>query len=417
MTLYYMDRLPQILQYNPALMPQMKFFVELPGLGGPQIEINNSGFNLGQFLDFSDHVAEATYNPDQFIRSIGDQNKTTFEARSNIFSFGFRLKQNQFLAVGMSVRGVIDITAPSKVVYLTQDFQKIADRMPLSVNAITARMNTFSQLSATYSRAIGDGLTVGISPKLIGAMGSVRSERLNFEVSQTGTDEFDQKFDGEVQLGLPVPINPSAVGRNGELDTNTDILEPGWDKKISGSTLFENLSLAVDLGVNYQLDQNWSFSGSILDIGRSSWKKYGYDISYNGETATVKDLNKLTMKIPAKIFLGADYRLTPRWNAGFLFRDVMYESGSYTSATLSMNGDVGRMLSASVSYTAGHTFDNLGLGLRLRFFPGADLYVVTDNFLQAFSYRKIQYAAAAFGINISIGVKHPVTTAEAGEKL
>lgn len=412
MTLYYMDRLPQIQQYNPALIPKVNFFIGLPGMSGQQFEVNNSGFNLGQFLDFSDHVGETNYNTDQFIRSIGDQNKTTFEARSNIFSLGFRMKKNQYLSMGMSIRSFTDITAPSDIVYLTQDFQTIADKMPLSISGVNVRMNTFSQISVTYARMIGEKWSVGITPKLIGALGGISSEKLNFEVSQTGVDEFDQQFNGEVQVGLPVPINPAAVNSNGELDTNVDILGSNWGSNLSGGTAFQNVSLAVDLGVNYQLDQNWSFSASILDIGRSGWKKYGYDISYNGNTATVKNLSKLKMKIPAKVFIGADYRLNPKWNAGFLFRDVMYESGSYQSATLSMNGYVGRMLSTSVSYTAGHSFNNLGLGLRLRFLPGTDLYVVTDNILQAFNYKKVQFTSVAFGINLSFGVRNDPTHVE-----
>lgn len=417
MTLYYMDRLPQVQQYNPALMPQMKFFIEMPGLSGQQFEINNSGFNLGQFIDFSDHVGESNYNPDEFIRSIGAVNKTTFETRSNLFSLGFRLKKNQFLSFGMSVRSFTDITAPSKVVYLTQDFQTIADLMPLSISGMNVRMNVFSQISVTYARMIGEKLSVGITPKLIGALGGFSSEKINFEVSQTGLDEFDQKFYGKVQVGLPVPINPAAVNSNGELDTNEDILEPDWGKNLSAANAFQNVSLALDLGVNYQLDPSWSFSGSILDIGRSGWKKYGYDISYNGETATVKNLGKLKMKIPAKVFIGADYRLNQKWNAGFLFRDVMWGSGGYPSATLSMNGNVGRMLSTSVSYTAGRSFNNLGLGLRLRFLPGTDLYLVTDNILQAFNYKKVQYTSVAFGINISVGLRDKVVTSETGESL
>lgn len=417
MTLYYMDRIPQAQQYNPALIPNVNYFLEMPGMGGLQFELNNSGFNLGQFLDFADRVADPNYNPDEFIRTIGQQNKTTFELRSNILSGGFRLKKNQFLSMGISLRSFADIVAPSDVVYLTQDFQKIAERMPLTITGINIRMNTFSQVSVTYARMIGENLTIGISPKLIGALGGINSEKLTVKVEQTGFDEFDQQFDGKVAVGLPVPINPEAVTGNGVLDTNVDILGNNWQKSLSAGTMFQNVSLGLDLGANYQLDQNWSFSASILDIGRSAWKKYGYDISYDGNTATEKELSKLKMKIPAKVFLGADYQLTPKWNAGFLFRDVMYSSGSYQSATLSMNGYIGRMLSTSVSYTAGHSFNNLGLGFRLRFLPGADLYAVTDNILQAFNYKKIQYTSVAFGINVAVKLKHTQASPVAGDAL
>ncbi len=404
MTLYYMDRLPQIQQYNPALVPKVKFFLELPVIGNNQVELNNSGFNLGQFLDFSDNLNKANYNPDEFVNSLGDYNKTTGELRKNLLNFGFSLKKNGYFSMGFSVRNGFDITAPSDVVYLLVDNEKIADKMPLAINETNVRMNVFSQLSFTYARTIGTKLSVGITPKLIGALGGIYSEKINTEIRQTAPGEFDAKFDGKVQIGLPVPINPAAIGNNGELDTNEDLLDPDWAKNLSAGSAFQNSTLAVDLGANYQLNESWSFSASLLDIGGSNWKKYAYDISYNGETATVKDLSKLKMKIPSKILVGADYKLSGDWNAGFLFRNVGYESGNFSAATLSLNGYVGRMLSTSVSYTAGHRFDNLGFGLRLRFFPGTDFYLVTDNVLQAFNYKSIQYSRLSFGINLAFGV-------------
>lgn len=418
MTLYYMDRLPQIQLYNPALIPKVGFFLELPIIGNHQVELNNSGFNLGQFLDFSDNLDNANYNPNEFVNSIGDYNKTTGELRTNLLNFGFSLKNNGYFSMGFAVRNFIDLTAPADIVYLLEDNEKIANKMPLAINGMNVRMNTFSQLSITYARTIGTKLTVGITPKIIGALGGIYSERLNAELDKTDQGEFDTKFDGRVQIGLPVAINPQAIGSNGQLDTNEDLLDPDWAKNLYVGSAFQNATLAVDLGANYQLNEIWSFSASLLDLGKSGWKKYAYDISYNGENATVKDLSKLKMKIPVKIFIGADYKLSPDWNAGFLFRNVGYESGNFSSATFSLNGYVGRMLSTSVSYTAGHRFDNLGFGLRLRFFPGTDLYLVTDNVLQAFNYKNIQYSRVSFGINLAFGVSSKISgTAEIDEEL
>ena len=42
-TMYYMDRFPQVQQYNPALMPKVSSFVGLPFIGEQRIELNNSG--------------------------------------------------------------------------------------------------------------------------------------------------------------------------------------------------------------------------------------------------------------------------------------------------------------------------------------------------------------------------------------
>jgi hypothetical protein len=87
-----------------------------------------------------------------------------------------------------------------------------------------------------------------------------------------------------------------------------------------------------------------------------------------------------------------------------MFQNSFYEEGSLASATLSLNGWVGKMLSVSTSYTAGYKYNNFGLGLRMRFLPGTDLFFVTDNVIQAVDFRNAYRMTAAVGINISYGL-------------
>jgi hypothetical protein len=98
-------------------------------------------------------------------------------------------------------------------------------------------------------------------------------------------------------------------------------------------------------------------------------------------------------------------QFTPKWNYALLFNNNFFNTGSVATATASLNGYIGGALSASISYTAGYKYDNLGIGFRLRFLPGTDLYFVTDNIIQAFNYKNAYRLTAAAGINISIGVK------------
>ncbi|MEZ5106156.1 MAG: DUF5723 family protein [Draconibacterium sp.] len=426
-TMYYMDRLPQIQQYNPALIPKVKSYFGLPGIGTEQVEINNSGFNLGQFLDFQNSIGEANYNPDEFINSVGGINKTKLETRSNLLALGFQPGKQDYLSMGLSIRNFADMVAPSKILYLTEDFESIADRLPLSINEINVQTNTFSQFSVTYARTFWEKVNIGISPKLVGALGGINTKKLDLEISQNDDyennseyeDEYIADYSGEVQIGLPMAINPDAIGDNGELIPEEDILDPDWVKNTLKNPLFKNTSLLFDIGVQYQLNSSWSFSASILDIGKTSWKKYAYEIYFNDqdESAYVKELSAFKVKVPSKLYIGSSYNINPNWSAGFLFRDVMYDSQSYASATISLNGYIGSMLSTSVSYTYGYSFDNLGLGLRLRFFPGMDLYMVTDNILQAFNYKKVQYTTVALGMNISFGVRKKHFKTEQEESL
>jgi hypothetical protein len=400
-----MDRLPQVQQYNPALVPKVNFFINLPAIGFEQIEVNNSGFKLGQFLNYSDQLGSPNYNPDEFVNSIGEFNKTTIETRSNLFSFGFSLKKKGYFSLGVCQRNILDVTAPSEIVYLLDDYDKIRNRMPIHVNGINFQLNSFSQISFTLAKTFNEKLTVGITPKLIGAVGGISSEKLTLDVEEIEPNEYDANYEGKMWVGLPIPINPLAIKPNGELDPDQPILDDDWSEQVSIGQLFQNPGLAVDLGVNYQLNPIWSFSASFLDIGKSVWKKNAYQLTYSTDNSWAEEVPKLSVKIPSKLFVGANYALSPNWNAGALFKSVFYESGSYHSGTISLNGYLGSMLSTSISYSAGKSFDNLGFGLRLRFLPGTDFYLVTDNILHAINYKDIQYSAIAAGINLSFGVR------------
>ncbi|MDP3916231.1 MAG: DUF5723 family protein [Bacteroidota bacterium] len=411
-TMYFMDRLPQQLNFNPALFPNVKFFLNLPGIGGNQIDIYNSGFNYNQFKDFTDNLGTENYNPDEFIKSIGDFNQTNLETRTNLFAMGFRLKDKGYFSISASVRSFLELQAPSNFVYLLDDYEKIADRLPLNIEGANIVFNSFSQVAITYSRVFEKKLTIGISPKLIGALGGIRSDKLSLKVSQTGQYDFETEYSGEAQIGLPVPINPQAIDGNGELNPDEDILPENWLDDLGISSLFQNAGFAFDLGVNYELSKRFSVSASLLDIGTSRWSENGYRSSLINETYKIIKNQSVKIKIPSKIYLGINYKLSPKWNTGLLVKNVMYEIDNKASVTLSMNGYMGRKLSTSVSYTNAYSYHNLGLGIRLRILPGSDLFVVTDNLNQLINYEKAQLASLAFGINLAFGIKQKPNVTE-----
>ncbi len=283
--------------------------------------------------------------------------------------------------------------------------EKIDDRLPLSIEGANLVFNSFSQVAITYSRAIGEKLTIGISPKLIGALGGIKSDKLSLKVSQTGQEDFEIEYSGEAQIGLPVPINPRAIDENGELNPDEGILPENWMENIKISSMFQNVGFAFDLGVNYELNKKISLSASLLDIGSSRWSGNGYESSLDNETYKIKKNQTVKIKIPSKIYLGVNYRLSQKWNTGLLVSDAMYSNGNRIATVISLNGYVFRLLSTSISYVNSYGKSNVGLGIRLRIFPGMDLFAVTDNLTQIMDYKKAHNASIAFGFNIAYGIK------------
>ncbi len=421
-TLYFMDRLPQRLSLNPAMVPKVDFFIGMPGISGERAEIFSSGLDVGNILDLSDQLDTEEYDPDDFISRIGEYNDISAETRSNLFSMGFRLKEKGYFSMSVSIRSNVEMSLPSKMLYLLDDLDDVRDRLPIQINNLTMTANTFSEMAFTYSRTFGERLTLGISPKLIGALGGIKTENFRMGADEIRTDVFEGNMGGRIEIGLPVEINPQAINSDGKLNPDKPLLRGNWEKSYGSGDFFKNISLAFDLGANYNLNDKWSFSASIIDLGRTRWNENGYLFSLKDTTYVIDeeesgfpDLNSAytvtqnhstTIKIPARFYLGVNYKLSTNWNAGLLMNQVFRDKGGKTAATLSLNGYIGRMLSASLSYTAASKVNDLGMGLRLRILPGMDLYAITDNLISSLNYRNINHANIAAGLNFSFGVKN-----------
>ncbi len=410
-TMYFMDRLPQNISFNPAFVPNVKFYLGLPGIGGVSANAYNSGFNYNELEEFLDNIDRPGYSPDEFIKSIGDYNTFTSEINASIFALGFKLKEKGYLSFGLSMNSLLSVKADSKIAYLLSDFDDLSlNDFPLTVDGIDFLTNNYFALNFAYSRKLNEHLTIGISPTINFGLIGIKANKLSYivdiENSQSEDREYNQTVSGEVLLGLPVEINPDAINGN-EFDLDQGFLPDNWEDDLGISDLMRDKSLTLNIGATYSL-QKWMFSASILNIGSSSFKTNSYQLNGADEKILVKEVDKMKFGIPTKIYIGVSRQFTPKWNYGLVLNNTYYNWGSRASGTISLNGYVGKMLSTSVSYTAGYKFNNIGLGLRMRFLPGADLFFVTDNLLQSFNYRQAYRLSAAFGINVSVGVKPQV---------
>ncbi len=409
-TMYFMDRLPQNISYNPAIMPKMDFFIGLPGLGGMSAQAYNSGFNMNEMDDFVNNLDNDNYNPDDFVNSIGEYNLFTGEASVNMASFGFKLKEKSYLSFLVTMNSFLINKASSDIAYIMADLDNLyPEDFPIVVDDISLESNAYINFGVTYSRIINEHLTLGITPRINFTQAGIKTKNLAYKVDYTApendfeSDEYDNTISGEAIIGLPTEINPNAV-ENGELNLDENLLADDWQDDITMGSILKNKSLMVDLGAVYQLDK-WTFSASLLNLGSSSFQNNGYTLTGNNDKVLITEENKIKIGIPVKFYAGVMRQFSPKWNYALLFNNNFYSTGSVASATASLNGYIGNALSASVSYTAGYKYDNLGLGLRFRFLPGTDLFFVTDNILQAFNYKNAYRLTAAAGINISIGIK------------
>ena len=301
--------------------------------------------------------------------------------------------------------------ASSEIAYILADLDDLnPDDFPIVVDDFSADALTYFNFGVTYSRKINENLSLGITPRINFNLGGLDTKNLYFRVDyydqdlHPDKDEYEEIYSGQDGLGLPVPMNPDAV-ENGELVGDVNILPEDWINEISFGRVFRDKSFMIDIGANYKIDK-WNFSASLLNVGASTFKSDAYILNGEEDKVLVDKINKVKITTPPKLYIGASRQFSPKWNYALLLNNNFYSTGVKSAATISLNGFVGNALSASVSYTAGYKFNNLGLGARLRFIPGTDLFFVTDNIIQAFTFRNAHRITASAGINISIGIQN-----------
>ncbi len=409
-TLYFLEGVHQNKNFNPAFVPDAKFHLELPGLGGISSHAYNSGFNYNWLDNFIESIGTEGYDTDEAVSKIGEFNHFFTETQANLLSFGVRLKDQGYLTLSATMNSSSEMKVEPDIVYLLADIDDISsDDLPVVVEGIDFLTNNYLSFGVTYSRAINDQLTLGVTPHLNFNFIGIQTKDVRLTVDEEdlggGDTEITTDLDGEVKLGLPTELNPDAVVGD-ELDLEEDFLPDGWASDLAPADFLQNPSLSLDIGATYALNE-WMFSASMLNIGASGWKNNGYILRGQGEVVKVEDDQKVKVGIPPRIFLGAKRQFHPKWNYALLLRNDFYKAASNASATLSLNGFVGKWLSTSVSYTAGYKFNNIGIGLRMRFLPGTDLFLVTDNLIQSFAPKDAHRMTAAAGINLTFGEDYP----------
>lgn len=407
-TVYHMDYLPQKMQYNPAFIPKSGFFISLPGVGGMSAGAYNTGFTYNELDNFLDNIKVEGYNPNEFVESIGSTNRFLSELKVNMFSVGFKLKERGYFAFNFSFKNTLSVDAEAEIAYLLADYEDLSiSKFPLRVEGIDLVQNSYMSIGATYARKITENLTVGITPNINFNVAGIKTNDLRYEVDIDGVDEFgevifDETFEGEVLIGLPSEINRDAINGN-VLELEEGILPDAWEDDLKVGDFFRNASFSLNLGASYKLD-DWLFSASILNLGHSRYKQNAYRLSGNFDEIEVYE-ETVHFGIPTQLFVGGLYQFSPNWNCGLVANNNFYGGESNASVTLSSNGRIGRNFSASVSYTAGYKYNNLGLGFRLRFLPGTDFFCVTDNLIQAFSFKNSHRVTAMIGFNVVVGVQ------------
>ncbi|HAH26010.1 MAG TPA: hypothetical protein DCL77_19995 [Prolixibacteraceae bacterium] len=439
-TLYFMRGVPQSDLQNPALHNDSSaVVVGLPGLSGMSVGLNSPfAFRDLFHKGTGDYADSLVTDMESFHRALKSTNSVQQNFTVPLFYLGFRHKKS-FFSLGISEKEVAQLTFAKNMVtfikdgnapYMGQNF----DLGDIQMNAIHYR-----EFALGYSNElIKNKLTVGIKVKALYGKSALQTERMDLQV-ETAADGSYLNLRSDMKINLSAPVTASFDSVN-----YFSGLENGNDNPKDYMLQHENKGMAFDLGAVYKLTPKITLSGSIIDMGKISFKKdvisidhvsnykwEGIDFSKSlddtkPDYVSQSDLidNEMTkfgnsfkpkksefgteafkMTIPTKIYLGGTYQFTDKFNLGLLDRLYKYGEMSKNTLTLSANTMLGEYFSLSGSYSVvGNSYNNLGLGMGIRC-GFMQLYMVSDNLL-AMDPAKAEMVNFRFGINLLFGRKH-----------
>ncbi len=432
-TLYYMDRLPQITTMNPASQPECGFYLMFPGISGVNFNAGNNTLNYNDVIynsPTSDSLItflHPTADIDDFLNKLKTNNDIFADLSTGIFGMGFRTGDS-YVSFNILQKSEFRMSYPKDLAVLALKGNGGDEFLGNTANFgdFSIFSNNYLEFSLGYSHQLYHNLTIGLKAKYLSGLAFLKSKNFNagLYTSPSG-DSLSLTTDILLQGTGPMTITTDS---SGFID---NVEEP---ESFAPGDAFKNPGFAIDIGGTYKLNDQFSFSAAIVDLGFINYKSYTHNYSINGQFSftgvdvgsefddendsdpmtELEDSLKESVQMDysqegfmhflgPKVYLGGRYHVGERLDFGFLSGTRFYAGDIQQTFTLSANTRPIRGLSLSLSYsTMNGTYNNLGAGLALRLLP-FQFYVMSDNLSMGMWPGKTQSFNVRFGMNFVMG--------------
>lgn len=426
MTLYNMETLPQRMSINPARTPDCNWYFGTPGIGSVDFEFASNALafaELDESLELNTR-GKFTLNLKTLTEQLDDGVYIGTGANIELLAFGFRVKKSMFtFALNERVKSRIDV--PEGIIRLTSQGNGGANLGSNLDFGFGLQIQHTREIALGYSRSLlDDRLTVGGRLKYVIGLNTINTTR-NELLFNTNPNTFQYDVTADIEINASTPLLADSLS------------EQELAEALLGSP--QNSGFGIDLGISYKLTEKLELSASAVDLGMITWRKNvtnirsqnpGATFSYRGVDIfdivgdsvdpgagfqalgdTLIDVFALdttnesfTTGLQGEVYIGANYHITDRHNAGILLYGSFFNGRLLPGATVSWNSKLGRVLALSGSYTVGRgNFANIGFGSSLNLGP-EQLYLVSDNLIEALT-GNVKTLNIRFGWNHTFGRK------------
>lgn len=427
---------------NPAFGNEQNY-VSIPALGN--ISVNTHG-NFGyrdvimsnpMYPSLSDKKMTTFLNPyisaeDALSGFSTGNNRITGDVSLTILSAGFKAFGG-YNTIEINSRTTTGVSLP----YELFEFAKNTGNHSYDIGDINAHAQSFAEIAFGHSRQINDKLRLGAKLKVLVGLGRADVKMRNMKADLTAEDKWT--ITGEATTDVSMK-GFSYVSEEKEYNIEgSGTYERVNDVDLDGVGV-GGFGMAIDLGGMYEINEDWTVSASVLDLGFISWtndmlaenrsKSFVFngfhDVSVTsdrGEEIDTKvdrygdqlaDFANLTDKgdkggrstgIGATINVGAEYTLPVyrKVSFGALCTSRINGAYSWTEGRLSANYAPLNWLDGGVSFAVNSFTTSMGWVLNLH--PkGYNFFIGMDHILGKTSKEMIPLSSNAsltVGMNIT----------------
>ncbi len=414
--LHQFTGVPQSYFTNPAIMPQAKFFLGLPGVNSIYVNYYNPTFVLDDIIK---EVRDSSML--DFTKVYEERAGKTFgfnnEIQVDLFHLGLRLGRKNYMSLGAYTNVQTRVQLPVDLLRLVQNgsLDPYFRENPVSLNDIDLNVLSYSAFHLGFTREITSKLTLGARVKYLNGIAGGRTEYAEGAINwQTDSLVVTNNF----------RYNTSNVNSLAESPEPTVAFNSG------------NTGFGFDFGISYKVTKRLMLSASVTDLGSISWKNDLYSFVADSASVTYRGGNIVVgendggdpfggigdslaqafdiVKVPGKEFttnlntrylVSASYEFLKGQQVGVIFSGNRYSDQFFPAFTGFFQTNVWNVLYLRANYTVSPgSFDNLGGGFALKLGP-VQVYTMADNLMALANQGNVSTFNVRLGLNILLGMK------------
>lgn len=444
--LYGLSEVPQSLLVNPGEQVQLDKYIGIPFFS--QIHVNAGSSGVNGYDIFQESTTNINTRITQAIQNMDHNDYFTATQQLEVINFGWRSEKEIFFSAGMYQEFDFISYFPKDLAVLAWEGNRdyIGRSFDLSEVNVSGEMLTVFHFGA--NKQISEKWTFGARFKIYSSMYHFRSTNNQGTFTTRIADGSENIYDHLLE-NADVLVETSGFASyidSENLDVG-DVVKSTLKRAFLGG----NLGVGIDIGATYQANDNWTFSGSILDAGvvfhNNEIRNYRGHGTYNlsginllfpslqdGESTyeyyqNLEDeienevpidtlYNKYTAMRPTKFNLGIKYKdgrffSSNKCNCldmgggeselqsfGLQLYGITRPKRLHYAATLFYYRRLTNTLSGKVTYTVDDfSYDNIGLAA-VGNFGKFNAYLAVDNLLRYSNLAKANSLSLQLGFNL-----------------